>query len=56
MNEIVRRVDPNKRTVGEIIRDEIAVPLQAEFYVGLPAEKLNLVSEMTFFNIIWDVL
>ncbi len=27
LNEIVRRADPAGRTVGEFIRDEIAIPL-----------------------------
>jgi CubicO group peptidase (beta-lactamase class C family) len=36
INEIVMRVDPKKRTVGEFLRDEIATPLQlcGKFTVG----------------------
>ena len=33
-NEVFRRVDTKKRTIGEYINDEIAKPLQADVYVG----------------------
>ena len=35
--EILRRVDPGRRTLGRFFRDEIARPLGLEFYIGLPA-------------------
>lgn len=35
-NELIRRVDPAGRTLGEFFRDEIASPLGIEFYIGLP--------------------
>ncbi len=35
--EILRRVDPQGRTLGQFFRDEIARPLGLEFYIGLPA-------------------
>jgi CubicO group peptidase (beta-lactamase class C family) len=44
--ELVRRVDPMNRTLGQFIRDEIAKPLQIEFYIGLPAEQLHRVSPL----------
>ncbi|UJR18413.1 hypothetical protein I4U23_005318 [Adineta vaga] len=44
--ELVRRVDPKNRTLGEFIRDEIAKPLQIEFYVGLPSEQEYRVSPL----------
>lgn len=39
VNEIVRRVDPQGRTVGEVLRDDVAEPLglMSELVVGLPA-------------------
>ncbi|CAF1444215.1 unnamed protein product [Adineta ricciae] len=46
--ELVRRVDPKNRTLGEFIRDEIAKPLQIEFYVGLPSEQEYRVSPLDF--------
>jgi CubicO group peptidase (beta-lactamase class C family) len=44
--ELVRRVDPKNRTLGQFIRDEIAKPLQIEFYIGLPSEELYRVSPL----------
>lgn len=34
--ELVRRVDPQHRTIGRFVQDEIAEPLGVEFYIGLP--------------------
>jgi CubicO group peptidase (beta-lactamase class C family) len=36
VGELVRRVDPKKRSFGKFIQDEIATPTQIEFYIGLP--------------------
>ncbi len=36
--ELLRRVDPRHRTLGQFFQDEIAGPLEAEFYIRLPAE------------------
>ena len=36
--ELVRKVDPKKRTFGQFVLDEIANPLQIEFYIGLQRE------------------
>jgi CubicO group peptidase (beta-lactamase class C family) len=38
MQELVRRVDPAHRTLGRFFHDEIAVPLNLDFYIGLPRE------------------
>ncbi len=38
MQELMRRVDPAHRTVGRFFHDEVAVPLDLEFYIGLPPE------------------
>jgi CubicO group peptidase (beta-lactamase class C family) len=35
-NELIRRVDPQHRSLGQFFQDEIAQPLGAEFYIGLP--------------------
>ncbi len=37
-SELLRRVDPQHRTVGRFFADEIAGPLGIEFYIGLPGE------------------
>jgi CubicO group peptidase (beta-lactamase class C family) len=34
--ELIRRVDPQHRSLGQFFADEIAKPLEAEFYIGLP--------------------
>ncbi len=34
--EIIRRVDPCHRTLGQVFADEIAAPLGLEFYIRLP--------------------
>jgi CubicO group peptidase (beta-lactamase class C family) len=38
MQELVRRVDPAHRTLGRFFQEEIAAPLDVEFYIGLPPE------------------
>jgi len=35
-NELIRRLDPRGRSLGQFFQDEIATPLDAEFYIGLP--------------------
>jgi len=35
INEVIRRVDPKKRTAGQFIKEELNKPLGTEFYVGL---------------------
>ncbi len=36
--ELLRRVDPQGRTIGRYFQDEVAQPLGLEFYIGLPAD------------------
>jgi CubicO group peptidase (beta-lactamase class C family) len=35
---LIRCVDPQRRTVGQYFHDEIAVPLDLDFHIGLPAD------------------
>jgi len=37
-NELIRRVDPQHRSIGRFLQDELAGPLEAEFYIGVPDE------------------
>ena len=37
-NELIRRIDPHRRSLGAFFRDEIAQPLGIEFYIGLPED------------------
>ena len=46
--ELIRRVDPKKRSVGQFVQDEIADKLQIEFYIGLPSEQEYRVSPLVF--------
>ena len=36
MQELIRRVDPAHRSLGQFFHDEIAKPLHLDFYIGLP--------------------
>jgi CubicO group peptidase (beta-lactamase class C family) len=36
--ELVRRVDPQHRSLGQFFREEIAEPLGLELYIGLPSD------------------
>ena len=38
MQELIRHVDPAKRTLGRFFHEEIAEPLGLEFYIGLPRD------------------
>jgi CubicO group peptidase (beta-lactamase class C family) len=38
MQELIRHVDPACRSLGRFFHDEIAVPLELEFHIGLPRE------------------
>ncbi|KAJ1569224.1 hypothetical protein HK096_003816 [Nowakowskiella sp. JEL0078] len=52
LNELVRRVDPQKRTIGQIIRTEIMPLLNIEFYLGLPESLENRVSLLIGFPLL----
>lgn len=41
MQELIRRVDPEHRTLGRFFQEEIAQPLGLEFYIGLPQSVPN---------------
>jgi CubicO group peptidase (beta-lactamase class C family) len=38
MQELIRHVDPARRTLGRFFHEEIAAPLGLEFYIGLPRD------------------
>ncbi len=40
-SELLRRVDSKHRSLGQFFHEEIAVPLNLEFYIGLPEEIPN---------------
>ena len=37
-SELIRRVDPQRRSLGRFFADEVAAPLGLEFYFGLPTD------------------
>ena len=39
--ELLRRIDPRRRTLGQFFQDEIATPLGADVYIRLPEEIPN---------------
>jgi CubicO group peptidase (beta-lactamase class C family) len=41
MQELIRRVDPARRTLGRFFAEEIARPLHLTLYIGVPAEIPN---------------
>jgi CubicO group peptidase (beta-lactamase class C family) len=41
MQELIRHVDPKRRTVGRFFQEEIATPLGLDFFIGLPPEVPN---------------
>jgi CubicO group peptidase (beta-lactamase class C family) len=41
-NELLRRVDPQHRSLGQFFQDEIATPLGIEFYIRLPESIPNV--------------
>jgi len=49
-NEIVRRADPQGRTIGEFIRDEINPQLDTDVYIGVPENKRKQMGKLTIRN------
>ena len=35
-SELIRRVDPHHRTLGRCFAEEIAAPIDLDFYIGTP--------------------
>jgi CubicO group peptidase (beta-lactamase class C family) len=35
-SELIRRIDPQRRSLGQFFQDEIAAPLGIDFYIGVP--------------------
>ena len=45
-SELTRRVDPKGRTLGQLVRDELAAPLGVPFWIGLPAAQAQQLSPL----------
>jgi CubicO group peptidase (beta-lactamase class C family) len=52
LNEIIRRSDPQKRTIGQFIREEINKPLGVEFYIGVPENVRHRVTRLKTYPVI----
>lgn len=53
INEIVRRADPEGRTIGEILKDEIVAPLGLldELFIGSPTDaQLASIEDLSFYS------
>jgi len=46
VNELFRRVDPARRTIGEFLRDDISGPLGVDVIVGVRQEELHRVKKV----------
>ncbi|MEU8894507.1 serine hydrolase domain-containing protein [Nocardia sp. NPDC048505] len=45
--ELIRRVDPERRSLGQIFAEDIAKPLGLDFFIGLPAaESMDRVAQL----------
>lgn len=40
-NELFRRMDPRGRTIGEYLAEDVARPLKADVYIGVPQERFD---------------
>jgi len=46
VNEIFRRADPNGRTIGEFLREEVSGPLEADVFIGVTESELGRISKV----------
>jgi len=56
VDQLLRRVDPKKRSLGQFFREEIAEPNNLDFYIGLPLELEHRVARIKHPRILRDVL
>jgi CubicO group peptidase (beta-lactamase class C family) len=47
-SELLRRVDPKHRSLGQFFHEEIANPLELDFYIGLPENIPNALLSRTY--------
>ncbi len=46
LNELFRRVDPQGRTIGEFLREDLCGPLEADVFIGVPEPDLKRISRI----------
>jgi len=54
-DQLVRRVDPEQRSLGTFFNDEIAKKFDIDFFIGLPRDQLYRAARMTS-TTYWDIL
>jgi CubicO group peptidase (beta-lactamase class C family) len=55
-NELIRRVDRERRSLGRFFAEEIARPLGIEFYIGVPADlPQDRIAQLSMFRA-WEVV
>ncbi|VDM56738.1 unnamed protein product [Angiostrongylus costaricensis] len=47
VDQIVRRVDPRRRSVGQFFREEVAIKYGIDFHIGLPSSEEHTVSRLS---------
>lgn len=47
VNEVFRRVDPKRRTIGEFLREDIRGPFEADVIIGVRKEELNRIKPIS---------
>jgi CubicO group peptidase (beta-lactamase class C family) len=55
IDQLLRRVDPKKRSLGQFFREEIAEPHKLDFYIGLPLELEYRVARIKHPTVLRDV-
>jgi len=56
VNEVFRRVDPEGRTVGEYLREEISGPLEADATIGVKESELARISKVWALGFVFQFL
>lgn len=56
VNEVFRRVDPARRTIGEYLREEVSGPLAADVFVGVREEERPRVSRVQSLSLGYQLL
>ncbi|MAT93575.1 MAG: esterase [Halioglobus sp.] len=56
VNELFRRVDPDGRTIGQYLREEISGPLGADVVIGVRDEEMPRVARVTILGIGYQLL
>ncbi|MEE8397424.1 MAG: serine hydrolase [Desulfobacterales bacterium] len=56
VNEVFRRIDPEGRTIGQFLREEISGPLEADVFMGVKDEQLNRISKLSMLGIGFQIV